>query len=86
MALEEFEKQPLSKREKNLVQMRSLTNYVMGILLIGAGCVFIFPVAATQNFIDRYDPLVIKMFGGICWIYGAFRIYRGYKKNYFRDQ
>ena len=85
MALEEFEKQPLTQREKNLVQMRSLSNYVMGILLIGAGRIFIFPMETTRDFLSRYDSLVIKMFGGICWVYGAFRVYRGYKKNYFRN-
>jgi hypothetical protein len=85
MALEEFEKQPLSDREKNLVRMRSITNYVMGIFLIGAGCFFLFPVNATRQYIDQYDPVVIKIFGVICCIYGIFRIYRGYRKNYFRN-
>ena len=85
MALEEFDKEPLSKRDKNLVQMRSLTNYVMGILLIGAGCLFMFPIDATREFLSKYDPALIKIFAGICWIYGAFRVYRGYKKNYFRN-
>lgn len=85
MAMEEFEKRELNNREKNLVRMRSLSNYVMGVMLIIAGCGFMFPIDATREFLDKYDPLVIKMFAGICWIYGAFRIYRGYKKDYFRS-
>jgi hypothetical protein len=24
------------------------------------------------------------IFGGLCLLYGGFRIYRGFKKNYFR--
>jgi len=85
MALEEFEREPLSKRDQNLVRMRSMTNYVMGVFLIGAGFFFMFPVKATQEFINKYDPLAIKLLAVICWVYGAFRIYRGYKKNYFKD-
>lgn len=85
MALEEFEKEQLSEREKGMVRMRSMTNYVMGIFLILAGSFFMFPFKATQKYIDQYDPMVIKIFAVICWIYGAFRIYRGYRKNYFRN-
>jgi hypothetical protein len=28
--------------------------------------------------------LLEKVFGGFCVLYGCWRIYRGYKKNYFR--
>ena len=85
MALEEFENEPLSEREKGLIRMRSITNYGMGAFLLVAGCFFMFPIDSTSPYINQYDPLVIKIFAVICWIYGAFRIYRGYKKNYFRD-
>ncbi|MFC4262372.1 hypothetical protein ACFOWM_05760 [Ferruginibacter yonginensis] len=85
MALEEFEPNELSDREKAIVRMRSLTNYVMGILLIGAGCFFLFPIKSTEKFINQYDPTMITVFGVVCCIYGLFRIFRGYKKNYFRE-
>ena len=75
----------LTDREKALVRVRSISNYVMGILLIGAGCFFMFPVTATKPYLENYDAMVIKIFAVICWIYGIFRIYRGYKKNYFRE-
>ena len=39
MALEEFENEELSDREKNLVRMKSITNYVMGVFFIGVGFV-----------------------------------------------
>ena len=84
MALEEFENEPLSDREKAMIRMRSITNYVMGIFLVGVGFFFMFPMKSTKPYIDQYDPTVIKIFAGICIIYGLFRIYRGYKKNYFR--
>jgi hypothetical protein len=85
MALEEFEHEPLSEREKAMVRMRSITNYVMGIFMIAVGLFFLFPFKATKPYIAQYDPLLIRIFAVICFIYGAFRIYRGYKKNYFRN-
>ena len=85
MALEEFEKEQLSPRDKGIVQMRTITNYGMGIFLILVGCCFMFPLKLTRPFISQYDPVLIKIFAAVCWLYGGFRIYRGYKKNYFRD-
>jgi len=85
MALEEFEKEQMSDREKNLVRMKSITNYTMGVFFIAAGFFFMFPFEYTAAYINQYDPLAIKLFAGICWIYGLFRLYRGYKKNYYRN-
>lgn len=85
MALEEFEKEQLSERDKGTIRMRTITNYGMGVFMILTGIFFMFPVKLTQGFIDQYDPVLIKLFAVICWLYGSFRIYRGYKKNYFRN-
>lgn len=85
MPFKRFNEEELSRPEKAMVRMRSLTNYVMGILLIGCGFAIFFPPAAIAGKIQNYDELAIKMLGVICIIYGAFRVYRGYKKNYFRE-
>lgn len=85
MALEEFEKKELSQREKGLVNMKSITNYVMGLFIIAAGLLFLIPIDATAVFISRYDPDLLKVMAVTCFIYGLFRIYRGYNKNYFRE-
>ncbi len=85
MALEEFEKEQMSDRDKNIVRMRSLTNYVMGVFFIGVGFFFMFPTKYSAAFLNKWDASTIKMFAVICWIYGVFRLYRGYQKNYFRD-
>ncbi|MES2429601.1 MAG: hypothetical protein V4556_01615 [Bacteroidota bacterium] len=85
MALEEFEKEEMSEREKGIVRMRTITNYGMGVFMILVGFFFMFPIKYTAPFIDKYDPVLIKIFAAVCWLYGAFRIYRGYKKNYFRN-
>ncbi len=85
MALEEFEKQQVSERDKGLIRMKSLTNYVMGLLIIAAGFFFLIPIDATLNFHAKYDADLLKVMAITCFIYGFFRIFRGYKKNYFRE-
>ncbi|MFM2360229.1 MAG: hypothetical protein RLY16_2222 [Bacteroidota bacterium] len=85
MALEEFEREPMSERHRGISQMRTITNYGMGALLVIAGFFFMIPTRYTEDFLDLYDPVLIKIFAVICWVYGAFRIYRGYQKNYFND-
>ncbi len=86
MALEEFDKQPLTEREKGMVRLKSMTNYVMGLMIIGAGLFFFIPTEKTKVFHEKYDPDMIKMLAIVCFIYGIFRIFRGYQKNYFRDR
>ena len=86
MALEEFEKEQLTDREKNIIRMRSVTNYAMGVFFLAVGFFFMFPMRSTAGYINQYDPVLIKIFASICWIYGLFRLYRGYKKNYSRDR
>ena len=86
MALEEFEKEPLSDREKNIIRMRSITNYTMGVFFIAVGFFFMFPTKYTATFLNKYEPSTMKMFAVICWVYGIFRLFRGYSKNYFKDR
>jgi hypothetical protein len=81
MAPEELEEDRLTKREKTSILIRSISNYIMGALMIIAGCLIMFPIKYTAPFVAMYDPLMIKLFAVICWIYGAFRIYRGYNTN-----
>jgi hypothetical protein len=81
MAQEEFEEERLTKREKNSILIRSISNYIFGGIIIIAGCLIIVPNKYTAQFVALYDPLMIKLFAVICWIYGAFRLYRGYNKN-----
>lgn len=85
MALEEFEKEQLSERDKRYVRMRSTMDIGMGILWAGMGVFLLFikkfsPVLALQ-----YDEKLLMAFGGVCVLYGLFRVYRGIKKNYLRN-
>ena len=66
MALEEFEKEEMSEREKGIIRMRSITNYGMGAFMVVIGFFFMFPTTYTAAYIDRYDPVLIKIFALVC--------------------
>jgi len=86
MALEEFEKDPMSERHKGYLRMRSIMDYGMGLLWMGMGVYMLFNEYFNGGLVDRFDGIWLKVFGGICLLYGGFRIYRGYKKNYLRER
>jgi hypothetical protein len=78
---EDYEK----KKRKQISFMKSLLDYGMGLLILLAGLFFFFRSKIKIPFNERFPPNDIdKIFGIICLLYGCWRIYRGYKKNYFR--
>lgn len=79
---EEYEK----KKRKQISLMRSLLDYGMGLLILLGGLLFFFrQQLGNISFNRRFPPNDMdKIFGAMCLLYGAWRIYRGYKKNYFR--
>jgi len=78
--LEEYEK----KRRRQVSVMRSLMDYTMGIVIIGLGALLFFHDKSKIPITDRLAPNVVKLLGVIFALYGVWRIYRGYKKNYFQ--
>ena len=82
MSLEEFENTPDPKTKRYLM-MRSITDYGMGFLYIGIGVIIFF--AKQFNFNNDFALSVpAKLFAVLATVYGLFRIYRGYKKQYFK--
>ena len=77
---EEYEK----KKRKQVTLMRSLMDYGMGILFLAVGVFFLFGDKMNIKLGNDVDPVLSKIFGGISILYGFWRIYRGYKKNYFK--
>lgn len=77
--LEDFEQ----RKERNYKLMKSVLDYGMGLLITCFGIFFLFAKKMGFNF--GIDALLQNFFGGMCIVYGLFRVYRGYKKNYFRD-
>jgi threonine/homoserine/homoserine lactone efflux protein len=78
--LEEYE----NKKRKQISQMRSVMDYGMGILIVLAGLFFLFHDKFNIPIGNNSSSWIDKFFGGLCLLYGGWRIYRGYKKNYFR--
>jgi len=77
--IEEYEYQ----RQKQLSQMRTITNYGMGVVFVCVGIFFFVYDRLGINLGRKAGSLDIII--GILFVaYGAWRIYRGYKKNYFK--
>jgi len=65
--------------------MRSLLDYGMGIIILVLGLFFFFRSKFHLSINETFPPNYIdKIFGAVCLLYGGWRIYRGYKKKYFR--
>lgn len=79
--LEEYEKQ----KRKQIIIRRALMDYSIGAVITLAGIFFLIRDMFNLQFNENFPPNDIdKIFGAICILYGTWRIYRGYKKNYFR--
>ena len=70
------------KKMKAYANRRAIMDYGMGVLYLGVG-VFFF-ISDKLGFIIDFPKVLTITFGVLCVVYGLFRIYRGYKKNYFR--
>lgn len=82
MSLEEFEKAPDSKTRRYIL-MRSITDFGMGFIYIGIGVLILF--AKQLNFKNDFATTTLaKIFAAFAIIYGCWRVYRGFKKNYFK--
>ncbi|MEI2750787.1 MAG: hypothetical protein V9E88_18775 [Ferruginibacter sp.] len=86
MALEEFEKETPSERDRGYIRMRSLMDYGMGVLWTAMGIFLLFIEKFNTGLEATYGDNTMKAFGAVCVLYGLFRVYRGYKKNYLREK
>ncbi|MEO8413939.1 MAG: hypothetical protein ABI472_09780 [Ginsengibacter sp.] len=84
MSLEEFENTP-DPKAKRYIFMKSLMDFGMGFLYVSVGIIIFF-----ANEFHLYNNFTAsgtgKIFAVVVVIYGGWRIYRGIKKNYFRDR
>ena len=79
---EEYEK----KRRRQVSLMRSILDYGMGLFFVAVGILFFFRESISTPLNDYLRPpdALDKILGVIFFIYGSWRVYRGYKKQYFR--
>jgi hypothetical protein len=80
------ERRHLTNRDKGYILMRSIMDFGMGILWTSMGIFLLFIKYFNTELQSRFDDPAMKIFGGVCIIYGGFRIYRGYKKNYINER
>jgi hypothetical protein len=66
---------------KGYMLRRSIMDYGMGVIIFGIGIFFL--IAPKIGVAFQVDDVFRYLFGGLCVLYGLFRVYRGYKKNYF---
>ncbi|HWJ29835.1 MAG TPA: hypothetical protein VNS32_25070 [Flavisolibacter sp.] len=78
--LEEYQDQ----QRKQIARMRSVMDYTMGVLLVIIGIYFLVYNKLKLNVFNRAPSSIDYLIGGLFILYGSWRIYRGYKKNYFR--
>ena len=78
--LEEYE----NKKRKQVSTMRSLMDYARGIFFMGLGVLLFFHEKFRIRINESFPANAVKALGVIFVLYGAWRIYRGYKKNYFQ--
>lgn len=79
--IEEYEQ----KRRRQVSRMRSMVDYTMGGLFALLGLYFLLYDALGWNVFDREASSLDYFIGGLFILYGGWRIYRGYKKDYFRE-
>ena len=70
------------KRTKNYASTRSIMDFTMGILYLAAAF-FLFFAERFGFEMETFDKTFRYIFGAICAVYGGWRIYRGFKKDYF---
>jgi FtsH-binding integral membrane protein len=74
------------KQRKSYNLMRTVYNITMGLIILGIGIVILVVMLYNNrlglNFFESMDPWLIYAFSGLCIVYGAFRLYRGIKKDY----
>lgn len=70
-------------RRKRYELRRSIRDYGYGIFILCFGIFLIVSDRFGTPFIDEPFPRYCLI--GLFLVYGSFRIYRGYKKSYFKD-
>lgn len=78
--MEEYENQ----KRKQVTLMRSILDYGMGAVFLLIGLYFLLYDILDINIFPKKPSALDKLIGVLFVAYGGWRIYRGYKKNYFR--
>lgn len=70
------------KRQKSYILMRRIYDFTMAILILGMAVVMLGAKKLNIEELISVDSSFRYLFGGICLLYGGFRLYRGFKRDY----
>lgn len=73
------------ERRKQMTLRRAIADYSMGAIFFLLGVFFLVHKLLGIEFGTNRSTALDIVFGIMCVLYGGWRIYRGYKKNYFKD-
>jgi NhaP-type Na+/H+ or K+/H+ antiporter len=75
----------MDTKNKRYIMMKSLMDIGMGIIYLGVGIVIL--LAKKFGLVNEFlESSIAKVFAGVVIIYGAWRVYRGIRKDYFIDR
>ena len=65
-----------------MTTMRTIMDATRAVIILGVGVILFFGPKMGMQRIEEIDPLIRNLFGGISILYGAFRLYRSFKRDY----
>jgi hypothetical protein len=71
-----------NRRDKSYIRMRMVYDFTMAGLILAMGFILFFGDKFGLDLIAGLDPFMRYGFGGLCLLYGSFRVYRGIKHDY----
>ena len=77
-----MENEAPDRRKRMYALRRAIMDYGIGFIIMGFG-VFLL-IAPKLGFSFQIDDLNRYLFSGLCLLYGAFRAFRGSKKDYYK--
>ena len=77
-----MENEAPDRRKRSYTLRRAIMDYGIGFIIMGFG-VFLL-IAPKLGFSFSIDDLNRYLFSGLCLLYGAFRAFRGSRKDYFK--
>ena len=70
------------KQQKNYTAMRTVYDLTMAVIILAMAAIMFFGNRLGLEVIAGFDPLVRYIFGGLCVVYGSFRLYRAIRHDY----
>jgi hypothetical protein len=81
-----MENESRNRQRKSYILMRMIYDISVASLILFIGITVLFgdkfKVQVITNTVSAMDPLMRYIFGGVCFLYGGFRLYRGIRHEY----